>query len=664
VTHALPEGAAVIVLGPSAVPLARRLCALLPGARLHAPRARVGDADITFAAAAPHLAHLFAAGTPIIGLCASGILIRAVAPLLSDKTSEPPVVAVAEDGSSVVPLLGGHHGANAIARAIGDTLGVPAAITTAGDLRLGVALDAPPPGWRIADPARVKAVTAALLAGEPVALIVEAGEADWLRPLMSSVPAGVEQPSVSSLQSRMCVLRQAQDEVLSSWPPSDAGLNRPHPELVEGRTAAMQPNARADAPATIRITDCLIGDSETALVLHPPVLVLGVGCARGCSTEEMVDLAEASLAAHRLSANAVAAVVSLELKMDEPAIHALAARLGVPARFFGAAALLAETPRLATPSDAVFRETGCYGVAEGAALAAVGGAGVLVAPKRKSAHATCAIARATAPLDPAGIGMGRGSLAIIGIGPGDRQWRTAEADRALAAASDVVGYGLYLDLLGAAIVGKVRHESGLGAEEARARNALSLAAEGRHVALVSSGDAGIYGLAALVFELLDRDEMAPSWRRRVEVRVVPGVSSLQAAAARLGAPLGHDFCAISLSDLLTPWPVIERRLRAAAAADFVVALYNPASERRRTQIVAAREILLAHRAAETPVALARNLGRAGESLSITTLGALDVAAIDMLTLVLVGNRATRVLAGDPARLYTPRGYAAKRERAP
>jgi cobalt-precorrin 5A hydrolase / precorrin-3B C17-methyltransferase len=472
-----------------------------------------------------------------------------------------------------------------------------------------VALDAPPPGWRIANPARAKDVMAALIASEAVVLRVEAGDAEWLRPLA---------PPLSS---------------------------------------------RGEGGLAIRITDTVVDASDPALVFHPPVLTLGVGCARGCSTEEMVNLVDASLAAHALSPDAVAAVVSLELKMDEPAIHDLAARLGVPARFFGAAALLAETPRLATPSEAVFRETGCYGVAEGAALAAVGRAGVLVAPKRKSAHATCAIARAPAPLDPANIGRARGSLSIIGIGPGDPGWRTAEADRALAAASDVVGYGLYLDLLGAAIAGKARHESALGAEAARARKALSLAAEGRQVALVSSGDAGIYGLAALVFELLDRDEMAASWRR-LEVRVVPGVSALQAAAARLGAPLGHDFCAISLSDLLTPWPVIERRLRAAAEADFVVALYNPASERRRTQIIAAREILLAHRAAETPVALARNVGRAGESLGITTLGALDVAAIDMLTLVLVGNRATRVLAGDPPRLYTPRGYAAKRERAP
>jgi cobalt-precorrin 5A hydrolase/precorrin-3B C17-methyltransferase len=598
----LPEGAAIIVLGPSALPLAERLRAELPGARVHAPAARALRADIGFADAAPHIAALFAAGTPIVGLCAAGILVRAVAPLLDDKRVEPPVVAVAEDGSVAVPLIGGHRGANAMACAIAALSGGTAAITTASELRLGLALDRPPPGWRIADPARAKPVAAALLAGEAVALEVEAGNADWLR---------------------------------------DAGLA-----------------FAAGAARTIRITDRAASPQERALVFHPPVLALGVGCERGCGVEELWALAQASLAAEKLAPQSVAAVVSIDLKSDEPAVHDLAARLGVPARFFGAAELLAETARLQNPSEAVFRDTGCWGVAEGAALAAVGAAGGLVLPKRKSARATCAVARAPAPLDAAALGRAQGRLAIIGIGPGDRLWRTAEAEAALAAASDVVGYGLYLDLLGAALSGKERHESGLGEETARAALALDLAASGRSVALVSSGDAGIYGLASLVFELVDGGER-PEWRR-IALNVVPGISALQAAAARLGAPLGHDFCAISLSDLLTPWPMIEQRLGAAAAGDFVVALYNPRSERRRTQLAAARDILLRHRAPATPVALARNLGRAGESIALTTLGALDVDAADMLTLVLIGSSATRVLPGTPPRLYTPRGYAAKR----
>ncbi len=164
-SEALPHGAAVVVLGPSALPLAQRLREILPGARLHAPEASGIAADLSFAQVVPHLAALFAAGTPIIGLCAAGILIRAVAPLLHDKRQEPPVVAVAEDGSAAVPLLGGHRGANALARAVAALTGGAAAVTTAGELRLGFALDDPPPGWRIADAERAKPVAAALLAG-------------------------------------------------------------------------------------------------------------------------------------------------------------------------------------------------------------------------------------------------------------------------------------------------------------------------------------------------------------------------------------------------------------------------------------------------------------------------------------------------------------------
>jgi cobalt-precorrin 5A hydrolase/precorrin-3B C17-methyltransferase len=591
---------AIVILGPSAAELGHRLRAALPGARLHGLAGKGIEAEIVFPRATEHIAALFAAGTPIVGVCASGILIRAVAPLLSDKRREPPVVAVAEDGSVAVPLLGGHHGGNALARRIAAALGGVAAITTAGDLRLGIALDEPPPGWRIANPERIKTVAGALIAGDDVALAVEAGDAAWLH---AGAASFVESGAIS-----------------------------------------------------IRVTDRALAPDETALVFHPPVLALGVGCERGCAAAELIALAEATLAEHGLAAGAVAAIVSLDLKADEPAVHALAARFQVPARFFAAAALLAETPRLASPSEAVFRETGCYGVAEGAALAASGPDGTLVVAKRKSRRATCAIARAPHPLEAAQIGQARGRLAIVGIGPGAASWRTPEADAALAGASDVVGYSLYLDLLGAALAGKTRHETGLGAETERARQALELAASGQSVALVSSGDAGIYGLASLVFELLDRESRA-AWRR-VAVTVVPGLSALQAAAARAGAPLGHDFCAISLSDLLTPWPLIERRLEAAAAGDFVVALYNPRSQRRTTQLAAARAILLAARSPETPVALARNLGRAEEHLTLTTLAALDPEAVDMLTLVLIGNSQTRRV-GE--RIYTPRGYAGKHD---
>lgn len=591
---------AILLLGSSALETARRARALLPDAAIHGLAGRVEGVDRAFADTAAHLRALFREGHAIVGLCAAGLLIRCLAPLLADKRDEPPVVALAEDGSVAVPLLGGHRGANALARRLAEGLGGVAAVTTAGDLRLGLALDDPPPGWRLADPALVKAVTAALLAGAPVGLSIEAAHAD------------------------------------SAW-------------------LAAAP-FRLDGPLHLRVTDRALPPRPDSLVLHPQTLAVGIGCERLAPPEAAVALVRRCLAGAGLAAQSVACVASIALKAAEPAVHAVARDLGVPARFFEAARLAEETPRLASPSEAVFRETGCYGVAEGAALAAAGPSGSLVVAKTRGERATCAIARSMRIIDPAAVGRARGRLAIVGLGPGGAAERTQGAEAALRAAGDIVGYRLYLDLLGPLAEGKALHPSELGAEAERARLALALAAAGRSVALVSSGDAGIYAMAALVFELVERGGEA-DWQR-VEIVGHPGVSAMQAAAARVGAPLGHDFCAISLSDLLTPWSAIEARLRAAAAADFVVALYNPVSQRRRRQLAAARAILLEARPPETPVVVARNLGRPGESVVVGTLAALDPEAVDMLSVVLVGSRATRAVARPDGGwwVYTPRGY--------
>jgi len=593
---------AVIVLTNRGLPTARRVAAAVGGA-VHGLIGRVEGADVAFADTAEHLRALFAAGTPIVGVCAAGILVRALAPLLADKRAEPPVLAVAEDGSAVVPLLGGHHGANALARRLADALEGVAAVTTAGDLAFGVALDDPPPGWRLANPADAKSFAAALLAGAPCRLD---GDAPWLR--ASALP------------------------------------------FADGAEHTLRVTERAEA-----------GDART-LVYHPPVLAVGVGCERGTDPAELIDLVQATLAEAGLAAGAVALVASLDLKADEPAVHAAAAALNAPARFFDAARLEQEAPRLANPSEVVFQEVGCHGVAEGAALAAAGPDARLVVPKRRSKRATCAVALAPAPIDATEVGRARGRLSIVGIGPGTPGWRTPEAERWLASATDLVGYHLYLDLLGPAAAGKRRHGYELGAETERCRIALNLAAEGHDVALVSSGDAGIYAMATLVFELIEREGDAHDAWKRVDVAVTPGISALQAAAARVGAPLGHDFCTISLSDLLTPWAVIERRIRAAAEGDFVVAVYNPVSQRRTTQLGELKRVLLEHRPADTPVVLARNLGREGETARVITLGALSADQVDMLTLVLVGSGETRRLPrGDGGVwVYTPRGYAAKR----
>nr|WP_019365058.1 precorrin-3B C(17)-methyltransferase [Pseudomonas luteola] len=247
-----------------------------------------------------------------------------------------------------------------------------------------------------------------------------------------------------------------------------------------------------------------------------------------------------------------------------------------------------------------------------------------------------------------------GRLVIIGTGPGGLEHLSPAASRALEGATDLVAYPLYVDLLGEIVAGKARHDSPLGDEIGRARRSLELAAEGRSVALISSGDAGIYAMATLVFELLEHEAL-PAWHE-LEIAVVPGISALQACASRVGAPLAHDFCTISLSDLLTPWESIETRIRAAGLGDFVVAFYNPVSQKRTWQLARARELLMEKRPADTPVIIGRNVTRATEQITVTTLGELDPAQVDMLTIVLVGNSETRRVGQW---VYTPRGYAKK-----
>jgi precorrin-2 C20-methyltransferase/precorrin-3B C17-methyltransferase len=253
-----------------------------------------------------------------------------------------------------------------------------------------------------------------------------------------------------------------------------------------------------------------------------------------------------------------------------------------------------------------------------------------------------------------------GSVSVVGLGPAGAQWLTPEARAELAAADVVVGYKTYVDRVPER-AGQRRFATDNRVEAQRARHALELAADGSRVAVVSSGDPGIFAMASAVLEQLDQAQDNNEALRHIDVRVVPGLSAMQAAAARVGAPLGHDFAVVSLSDILKPWPVIERRLDAAGAADLVLALYNPASRTRRDQLVAALAIMRRHRSPRTPVVLARAVGSPDEAVVVTTLGTVDVEVVDMRTLVIIGSSTTRITAGDNGhgpRVYTPRSYPA------
>lgn len=593
----------VIALNASGLATAQKVAEVL-GAQVHGREGRVAQADAWFANALDHARDLFAAGVPIVGVCASGILIRAVAPLLVDKTTEPPVVSVSDDGSVVVPLLGGHHGANRLAREIAQALGGAAAVTTAGDVSLGISLDEPPPGWALINPSDAKGVMSELLAGGGASVVgSDIKQATWLEGL----------PEGQNIRLT-CSMEQAMD----------------------------------------------LG--PTHLQFTPRRVTVGVGCARNCPPEEMAYLVRETLNDAGICDAALHSINTISLKADEPAILGLATLLNAPLRLFSAEQLEAETPRLANPSDVVFAEVGCHGVSEAAALAQVGANGKLFIAKRKTANATVALAIHDQPLLNY-QGTPRGRLCVVGIGPGQAAWRTPEVSRLVADAEELVGYGLYIDLLGPLAAGKSRSDFPLGGEEARCRYALEQAGKGKNVALVCSGDAGIYAMGALVFELLDRgvDQMGVSAAaRRVEVVCSPGISALQGAAARAGAPLGHDFCTISLSDLLTPRDDILRRLKAAAEGDFVIAFYNPVSKTRRTLLAEAREILLQHRPANTPVMLASSLGRPEENVCYRRLADLKVDEVDMLTVVLIGSSNSRLAQlGEGPRMFTPRGYARK-----
>lgn len=572
------QAVAVVVLSQNSVEVARRLMERLPGALLYGLAQRTTGVDVSFEAFGPTVQDLFNQGTPIVGLCAAGILIRSVAPLLSNKRQEPPVIAVAEDGSTVVPLLGGLMGVNALAREIAAALQTEAAITTTGELRFGVVLEDPPVGYRLANPEQAKRFMADLLAGAQVRLD---GVAPWL---------------------------------------TQSGL----PVVANG-----------EASHGIEVTDYARPFLPRTLVYHPTTLVVGLSGLHRTDLEEAIALVQSVLAESPFAMAAIAAVVASVMEPNSQGLDQIAQELGAPLR------LLQPSPPPTMSAAAL-------------ALKAAGVNSRLVGQYQRGGFG-CAIARSDLPLDPELIGQARGQLAVVGIGPGSSEWLSPQARQVLRQATDLVGYGPYLDLLGPLIYGKQRHESDNRQELERATFALDLASQGKRVAVVSSGDPGIFAMAAAVFEVLDHDPRV-EWQA-VNIQVIPGISAMQAAASRFGAPLGHDFCVVSLSDLLKPWEAIAQRIDAAARADFVLAFYNPVSQQRQHQLREATSILLRWRSPETPVILARNLGRAGESLRVCTLADLNPEAVDMRTLVIIGSSQTRCIAkpGLPW-VYTPRHY--------
>ncbi|KUM38628.1 precorrin-3B C(17)-methyltransferase [Pseudomonas sp. EpS/L25] len=545
---------AIVILGPGALATARRLQAGLPGSLVHGLTGRV-EGDVSYSAFGDHLRDLYRQQRPLVVLCAAGIVIRTLAPLLDDKTAEPPVLAVAEDGSAVVPLLGGLAGANRLARQLSTLLDVAPAITTSGELRFGTCLLDPPVGYALADVDVAKHRVADLLAGEPVRI---EGEAPWL------------------------------DEV---------------------------PLARDPAARQRILVSPLASTDDHTLLIHPRAVLVAVRADASAAT------VSERLARAGYAPGAMAGLLARAEDMTDLRLAALADALSLPLRFVNNT-----TPEFA--GQAVMRAQG-----EGVAL--------YLHP---------------APLEIDRLGQRRGRLSVVGLGPGAADLLAPVVRRALDQAQDVLGYATYVKMAGPLRPDQLTHASDNREELQRARHAFELAASGRQVVMVSSGDPGVFAMAAAVLEVLEGAD-DPRWAA-VELEILPGITAAMASAALAGAPLGHDFCLISLSDNLKPWSVIEQRLRQAAAADLAMAFYNPISKARPHQLDRALDVLRSCRPALTPVILGRDVGRPGGGLEYTSLGALRSEMVDSRTLVILGSSHTRRFprADGGEWVYTPRWY--------
>jgi cobalt-precorrin 5A hydrolase/precorrin-3B C17-methyltransferase len=561
---------------------------------------RIADARPTRATvidsptAAEGLRTGFAKYDAVVAVMATGAVVRILAPMIAagEKASDPAVLVVDEAGRFVIPILGGHAaGANLLATEIADILGGAAVITTATDVAGVPALDEL--GWPLHGD--ISAVGRALLDGEKVSLTSE-----------------------------------------YRWPLPTLGDN-----VLEVLTVDTSP---AEGPAILISDHATQPGRDGLVVLRPPSLVVGMGSSRGVSLDEARALLTSAMDAAGLAMESVAAIATAEIKADELGLIELAAELEVPFVTHTADALgQVSVPH---PSEVVRAAVGVPSVAEAAALLGArarrntaGPMGQvdaeLVVTKTASAMATVAIARHRP----------RGRLAVVGLGPGSRELLTTAAKDELRRASVIVGLDQYVDQVRDLIAsGAEILSSGLGQEEERAGIAVSRAREGYAVALIGSGDAGVYAMASPALEVADDS---------IDVVGVPGVTAGLAAAAVLGAPLGHDHCYLSLSDLHTPWPVIEQRVTAAAQGDFVLLCYNPRSAKRDWQLGRALELMAEHRPPTTPVGVVRNASRPDQSSVLTTLADFDPGVVDMYSLVVIGASQTQIIGG---RMVTPRGY--------
>ena len=624
---------AAIATTPTA---AKRLLplAMAMGATLWVPEslAEIEGTQVYHGSLKDYLTNIWHQNRSLIFCLATGAVVRLIAPLLEDKSIDPAIVVIDEAGKFVISLCSGHQGGadrltNAIALQLNATpiitgasagLGLPAIDT------LGI-----PFGWHKGE-GNWTSVAAAIARGEAVQVIQEVGSNLWQNHLPQGHPFYFGFPEYSATTKEEFVLPKAR-----VW---------------------ISTTKRKFAP-----------ESQFPKVQwHPRVLWVGIGCERGTSKELIATAVEEVFRANHLAVGAIAGVATIDLKADEVGLVQLCQERNWPLRTFSAEIL--RSINVPNPSAIVEAEVGTPSVAEAAAICADQSNTLVIAkqifrfdsegklipnPKSKILNRMGAVTIAIAQAEKEYTGR-IGKLFLVGTGPGELNQMTPAAQIAVNQADVVIGYSLYIDLISSLLhPGQIVEALPITQEVQRAKRAIELANWGLTVAVVSSGDCGIYGMAGLVLEELQ----AQGWDGKIPgVQVFPGITALQSAASRVGAPLMHDFCAISLSDLLTPWETIEKRLRAAAMADFVTALYNPRSKTRTDQIAIARQIFLEYRDPNTPVAIVKDAYRSTQEITVTTLDKMLQGHIDMLTTVLIGNSNTR---NHVEWLITPRGYKCK-----
>ncbi|MBE9043804.1 precorrin-3B C(17)-methyltransferase [Pleurocapsales cyanobacterium LEGE 10410] len=555
-----------------------------------------------------HLGSIWKENQSFVFCLAAGAVVRLIAPLLENKAEDPAVVIVDPKGDYVVSLCSGHQGkADLLAQVIASQIGATPIITGASQSLSLPAIDTFgfTYGWRKGEGNWTGAM-AAVAKQEVIQVIQEAGSTLW----QEHLPPG--------------------HSFYFGFPDSQAEIN-PQARIW------ISPTKRKIAPKS----------DFPKVQWHPRVLWIGIGCERNTSRELIETAIDETCKTYHLATEAIAGIASIDLKADEAGIIEVSQRRNLAFKTFTAEQL--NQVDVPTPSEVVKQEVGTSSVAEAAAILA--GENLLVSKQIfKSGNHLGAVTVAIAQADTEYIERA-GKLYLVGIGPGNLDQITPSAQTAITEADVVIGYSLYINLIESLKrPGQIVEPSPITQEQQRAIRAIELAQWGLTVAVVSSGDCGIYGMAGLVLEELQ----AAGWNGKIpQVQIFPGISALQSAASRVGAPLMHDFCAVSLSDLLTPWEMIRQRLAAAASGDFITALYNPRSQTRTQQIIAAKEIFAQYRSPDTPVAIVRGAYRENEQVTLTTLEKMLDHPIDMLTTVIIGNTSTRNYANW---MITPRGY--------